>query len=889
MKTRDVFAVFNRGRISRLALARTDVSRVALSAEVQKNWMPRVLGPMSLRPGLQYHGAADGNGAYIPFIYDTDDTAILELTAGKMRVWENGDTLVTRETVSATISNGGFYDDLSGWTTDDEGSAVSDWLAVGVGGAGNGVLRLTGTGYDYAKTRQGVSVSPAEASQTHSLSIRVPRGPVILRIGSSVGADDVFRQAVLRTGNHSISFVPGGDFWIEFRSSLQYPVWVGDVAVEAGGVMEVGSPWDTVARCQAVRTTQSGDVIYCACDGLPPYQIERRDNNSWSVVRYEPTSGPFLTENTSTVRLTPSAQTGFITLTSSEPIFQSGHVGALFRLTSQGQNIDFDATGEGQWSDPIRISGVGVDRNATITIAGTWSGTVTYQRSIGAPGAWTDHILYTSNISGLFNDGLDNSVVYYRIGIDTGDYTSGTAECLLEYPNGSITGIVKVSSYSSSTSVSAIVVDYLGGTDATEIWSEGAWSEVSGWPQAVTIGSDGRMWWSGNGRNWASVPDAFLAFDPDIEGDSAPINRGVGVGAPYRTNWMLPLSHIIVGTGAAEYSIRSTSFDEPITPSNYNAKAPSTKGSANVPAVSIDDRGYFVGRNKKSLYELKYDPQTYRYQAQDVTLLCPEIGDGEFVRLAVQIEPDVRVHCIRADGTAAILVVDAVENVLCWFDLETDGLFQDVTVLPGVTEDRVFYRVSRTINGVNVFHHEEMARFDQCVGGTINRQADSFVIGNGPVSGLSHLEGKSVVIWGDGEDRGVGTVASGTVAGLSFANWCAGLPYTATYKSAKLSGQTSLGLSLSQYKRINSIGLILDRTHHDGLEFGPDFESMDRLPSVEDGAIVADGTIYDHFDQEPIGFPGLWDPNSRICLRAAAPRPCTVLAAILNVDRQDSD
>lgn len=889
MKTRDVFAVFNRGRISRLALGRTDVSRVALSAEVQTNWMPRVLGPMSLRPGLQYHGTEPGNGAYIPFIYDTDDTAILELTAGKMRVWENGDTLVTRETVSATISNGGFYDDLSGWTTDDEGSAVSDWLAI-TGAGGNGVLRLTGTGYDYAKTRQGISVLPAEADVQHTLAIRVSRGPVILRIGSAVGTDDVFRQAVLRTGSHSISFVPGGDFWIEFKSSLQYPVWVGDVAFETGGPMEVTSPWDTVELCRAVRTTQSGDVVYCACGGVRQRRIERRPNNSWSIVNYETSSGPYLSENTSTVRITPDGLTGFISLTASEAIFREEHVGSLFRLTSQGQNVEATLSGDGQYSNPIRVSGAGSSRTFSYGISGTWAGTWSIQRSIGEVGAWVTIYGTSSNQAlGEYYDELDNVIAYYRLGFETGNYTSGSADMVLNYANGSISGNVRVTNYTSPTVVSGVVLDALGGTDATEVWAEGAWSDLNGWPQATAIGDDGRLWWSGQGRNWGSVPDAFDSFDPDIEGDAAPINRGVGTGTSNTTNWMLPLSHLIAGTAAAEYSIRSTSFDEPITPSNYNAKAPTTKGSAPVPAVVVDDRGYFVGRNTESLYELKFEPQSYRYKAIDTTLLCPEIADGGFVRIAVQVEPDIRVHCVRADGTVAVLVADEVENVLCWIDLETDGLVKDVVVLPGEIEDRVFYRVRRTINGVNVFYHEELARFEQCVGGTINRQADSFIIGNGPVSGLSHLNGKSVVIWGDGQDRGAGTVASGSVAGHSYANWCAGLPYTATYKSAKLSGQTSLGLSLAQYKRINSIGLILDRTHHDGLEFGPDFDTMDRLPSVEDGAVVADGTIYGHFDQEPIGFPGLWDPNSRICLRATAPRPCTVLAAILNVDRQDSD
>ena len=45
---------FNRGKISKLGLARTDLDRTRLSAEEQNNYVPRVLGSMMLRPGLGY-------------------------------------------------------------------------------------------------------------------------------------------------------------------------------------------------------------------------------------------------------------------------------------------------------------------------------------------------------------------------------------------------------------------------------------------------------------------------------------------------------------------------------------------------------------------------------------------------------------------------------------------------------------------------------------------------------------------------------------------------------------------------------------------------------------------------------------------------------------------
>lgn len=880
MKTRDILAVFNRGRISSLALARSDVARVALSAEVQTNWMPRALGPMMLRPGLEYLGNSLDDGADIPFAYATEDTANLELTPSTLRVWSDGDNLVTRPSVSATVTNGDFTTNLTGWTDSDESGAASTWVS--------GAMQLLGTGINYAKRSQQITVT--ETGVKHALRITVTRGPVILRVGTTAGDDDVFRQAVLRTGTHSIAFIPSADFYIEFSSRLNYPVLIDGCQIESSGVMTLPTPWADVDTCKAVRWAQSSDVVFIACDGYQQRRIERRDNDSWSIAVYDSSDGPFLTENTSRTTLAASAITGSVTLTASSPVFQSGHVGALFRVVSQGQLVSSSIATDNAWTNSIRVTGVGTGRKFTVSRTGTWVGTVTLQRSIGAEGAWADVTTYTGNGSISFDDGLDNSIVYYRLGFDTGDYTSGSATLSLNFDAGSITGVVRVVGYTSATSASAVVLTDLGGTDPTDSWSEGAWSDVQGWPSSVTL-SEGRLWWHGQGRNYGSVSDAYTSFDPDYEGDAGPINRLAGEGAVGRINWGLSLQRLIVGADGGEYSVRSNSFDEPITPSNYNVKRPSTKGSAPVPAVDADGRGYFVGRSETAIYEARYDAQTYDFTSQNMTLLCPEVGEETFVRIAVQQFPDVRLHCVRADGTVGVLIHDPAEDVLAWVDVETEGFVEDVQVLPARLEDQVYYRVRRTVNGATVRYRERWALETECRGGALSKIADSHITGTGAVSGLDHLEGETVVVWADGADMGSHVVSSGALPTLTgtFATWCAGLGYQARYRSAKMTGQTQMGMALTQRSRINKIGMILAYTHAQGLSFGPSFDVLDDLPMVENGADVDADAVWQSYDEDMIEFPGDWDTDSRICLVANAPRPCTVLAAVMNVDKHDHD
>lgn len=882
MKARDILPVFNRGRISKDALARVDVGRVALSAEVQTNYIPRTLGRMMLRPGFGFLGECDGDGALIPFIYETDDNGIIELTPGKMRFWDGGETLVSRPAVSAVILNGTFDSSLTNWTDADAGSAASTW-------ASGGYMQMLGDGFNSAKRYQAVTIGGGEEATLHALRIVVARGSAILRIGSSLGADDVFRQAVLRTGSHSIAFTPNNSIiYVEISTPLTYPVLIESVSIEAAGVMELPTPWATADQCRAVRWDQDGDVVFCAAGKTTQQRrIERRPGNSWSVTVFETTDGPFGSDNTENISITPSATSGEITLTASRSAFQPDLVGALVRLTSQGQLVSGSFSAELSFTDEIRITGVGSERNISVVRSGTWAGTISLQRSIGAPGSWVTVGTYTGNGTVNYNDGLSNSIVFYRIGFEAGNYTSGTATVSLEAQSGSIDGVCRITGYVTDAQVSAVVLDNLGGTDATTQWALGAWNDVDGWPTALAIW-EGRLWWFAAGRAYGSVSDVFSSHDPNFEGDAGPINRAIGEGPNSKTNWALPLLRLIVGTDGRENGIRSNSFDEPVTPSNYNSKPSSTKGSAAVPAVLADKRGYFIDRSGIGLFEMKYSVESYDFDAQELTLLIPEITKPGVIRMAVQQRPDRRVHCVKSDGTVAMLVRDEAEDVLAWVDVETSGSVEDVVVLPGLIEDEVYYRVARTVNGVTRRYLERWALEDECKGGTLSKCADSFVTGSGPVAGLGHLEGRSVVIWGDGADQGEGVVIGGAVSGHSYTTWCAGLHYRARYKSAKLAGESSLGLSLSQRCRVNKIGLILADTHRAGVKYGPDFETMDDLPLVEDGLDVAEDTVWEEFDQDMIEFPGEWDTDNRVCLESNAPRPATILAAILNVDRQDA-
>lgn len=877
---------FNAGKLSTQGLARVDLDRTRFSAETQTNYIPKTLGPMMLRPGLGYIGSTyqHNKAFHIPYIAAIDDTALIELTALSMRVRIN-DTVVSRVSVSTAFTNGTFNSDLTGWTDADQSGATSQWVT-------GGYMGLTGTAFNKAIRKQTLTIAGADQNKEHGIRITITRGAARIRVGSTDGDDDYVQATELLPGTHSIAFTPtGGSAYVELASYTKYQTLIDSIAIEASGDMVLPTIWPE-ASLFSLRHAQSIDVIFCACYGYKPQRIERHGVRSWSVVDYVTEDGPYMVQNTGATTLAASAISGDITLTASQSLFKSTNVGGLFSIVSAGQTVTSTLTGEGQYTNFIRVVGTGSSRTFSVTISGTWAGTITLQRSFtddSSPANTTT--TYTTNQTNLnVSDGLDNEIVYYRLGFNTGQYTSGSATATLSYSSGGLTGVVRITAYSSPTSATASVLTDLGGTAATSNWSEGLWSDRRGYPSATAL-YEGRLWWAGKGTIVGSVSDAYNSFDPDTEGDSGPINRTIGEGPIDKINYILPLQRLMLGGQGSEFSIRSSAFDEIITPDNFNIKSVSTQGSDNIAAVKMDNSGIFAQQGATRVFEFVYNSDIFDYEVQELTTLVPEQCQATITKMIIQRKPDTRIHCILEDGTVGLLTYNKAEQVNGWVDIVSDGadgLIEDAVVLPGGVEDTVYYVVKRTIDGSTVRYLEKWALESECVGEDLNKQVDSFIVYNSTstttITGLSTLEGEEVEVWADGMDVGPLTVSSGQITlSTAASKVVVGLYYRARFKSVKLA-YAAEGTALTMHKRVPQVGLILNNTHRYGVKYGGDFDHLQSLPAEYQGKFLGDNEIIAAYDDEQMSLNGDWDTDSRICLQSESPKPAFIIGLTFTVE-----
>jgi len=246
-------------------------------------------------------------------------------------------------------------------------------------------------------------------------------------------------------------------------------------------------------------------------------------------------------------------------------------------------------------------------------------------------------------------------------------------------------------------------------------------------------------------------------------------------------------------------------------------------------------------------------------------------------------------------------------------------------ILPGANEDAVYYQIKRTINGVNKRFLEKWAKETECRGDTglhwLMDCASSYTqdTGDKKTSSLNaiapQLQGQSVIAWGSLDSgstphidlspdvEGVqtmhevnldtgGTLDTGTVVltGLTDGvhHAVVGLPYHADWKSTKLAYGAEAGTALAQMKRTDKIAFVLIQTHNNALLFGNDTGLLDPLPRMnDDGGLVDPDQIFAQYDEHAIPFPGLWDEDSRIFLRAVAPRPANILALVPTIGTND--
>ena len=509
----------------------------------------------------------------------------------------------------------------------------------------------------------------------------------------------------------------------------------------------------------SIQYAQYGNAMYIVDGNDAPQKLTRASHTSWTIANVDFTTGPFLDENETTTTITPSAIAGNITLTASGSIFQTTHVGALWELRHRMAATSI----KGSLTSNTSSATLSVEGAYTATTHGTWTGTVTLERSYDSGTSWEAASPPTSstadnNLSFADTEG-DTNVIYK---FTMSDYGSGTCTYNLALSNYYDTGVVKITGWTSGTVVSATVLSTLGAaksdwvtktayvvgdvvdipgeglyyrcliahtsgtfkddltavkwvliSGATTKWSEGAWSPYRGWPQTIEF-HEQRLMFGGSTSYpqtiWATTTATGESDDYENMKDGILDDDALTYVLPGQNpiQWLSSQTYLLVGTlgnvgrwGSADDATPIT----PLQPTNYRVQV--HNGAAYMQAILANDSILYLEREGKRIREIAYSLERDRYTAPDLTVLAEHItGDG-ITQLAYQTRPDCILWAIRDDGVLLSMTYERQQEVVAWARHVTTGTFESVCVIPGTDEDEVWVEVARTVSAATVRYIEQ--------------------------------------------------------------------------------------------------------------------------------------------------------------------------------------
>tara|TARA_R110002110_G_scaffold166969_1_gene367974 strand:- start:144 stop:2288 length:2145 start_codon:yes stop_codon:yes gene_type:complete len=238
-------------------------------------------------------------------------------------------------------------------------------------------------------------------------------------------------------------------------------------------------------------------------------------------------------------------------------------------------------------------------------------------------------------------------------------------------------------------------------------------------------------------------------------------------------------------------------LDDVLTP-ELTAPLQTEWGSSTVRPVRIDGSSIFIQRRGKQVRQLSYDLLKESFISQNLSALTPELFNSPVDMAALKgtaRDDSNYVYIINGDGTMAVLLLSAEYEIVAWVPWSTDGEIQSVAVL----DDEVYLLVKRTISAVDRYYIEIL---DEDV--FMDSQTTVTLASPGKtVTGLSHLEGKTVQVKADGARRVDASVAGGSITLERDATVVeVGLPFEASAETMPPAFPTKTGTTLGDLKRI---------------------------------------------------------------------------------------
>lgn len=930
---------FAGGELSDSMYGRIDINKYDSGAATLKNFTVQRYGGVRNRNGFRHIGVTyEGKRAfYIPFLYNTNETYIIEVTAGHCRFLYNGQYIVEDNGEPYTISNNLNPADLQGICKIKYTQSADVLFIVHPDHYPMTLTRYST--YDWRWEQMPITGGPFEdsngstATEDEQVTQLYRYGPGTYELTLPDTVTNISVELAGAGGGGGGAAIagtytaPGGDGgtgeYIRFSTDVQagqkYKLEVGAggkggngrLSEKSGKYLTVdgdagGAGGNTIAFGRTVKgggAGSGGHILFRfqttlgskgasysggAAGGIKGTDAANINGKSggdgYCNIRFR--------YGSKAAKITASATEGEVTLTADKDIFEKDNIGSLIELThykkSEYKKGVPDAT------DALLVSCL-PGSSVYVESFGFWKGNFSLEKYNENSSMWELVRTQDGNHSQNYNFTEKNEeeyIVRYRVTstefdttIWSGENEKQTGYVTLQSFGNDYSGIIKITEYISGKKVKGKVLRTIGSTDATQIWAFSPWSRSKGYPTAAGFFED-RLVFAGSTRYpqtfWGSKVGDYYNFGvstPVVDDDAvtATLNGGQMNGIKA----MVAFGELILLTSGGEYKV-SGGQGKALTPSNTLSQAQEYRGISDVLPVTVGSRIVFAQQQGNIIRDLAYSYEADKYTGDDLNLLCSHLFDGhKVVAMTYQQTPDSIIWFVRDDGLLLGLTYIKEQDIYAWHKHSIkNARFVNVCCIPGGECDELYAVIERNGQYENVMLEK---RNDNDVPEEQIYVDDGITVRGSDikeVTGLTWLEGETVAILADGNALPQQKVEGGKVTlsekhGYSVVH--VGLPIDAVIKTLPIEFQMQDGSSISRKKRIGNLSVLFKNTR--GGLYGLSEGKLDEIKWRDTEAYGQPTKLFT--GKKKIVLPAAgWDETQQLIIKQDAPLPMTVLAIV---------
>lgn len=197
--------------------------------------------------------------------------------------------------------------------------------------------------------------------------------------------------------------------------------------------------------------------------------------------------------------------------------------------------------------------------------------------------------------------------------------------------------------------------------------------------------------------------------------DAAPFITNVAGRRVGRVRHLLDVSgKLVTFTEGGEFVVEGDDAGI-VTPDAKAAIQVSSHGSKDIPPLLVGQAAMYVQSHGQIIRDFLYDLASNGFAGEDLTLWAAHLFEGRtVVDWAFAESPDPVVWVVMSDGAILSLTYSQEQKIAAWCKHDTDGYAEGVCVIPEDGRDIPYFLVKRTINGPTVRNVEYLS--DRTVG-----------------------------------------------------------------------------------------------------------------------------------------------------------------------------